>query len=30
MEQKAISFIGPSLWNSLLELIKKNREFKHF
>ena len=25
MGQKAISFVGPSLWNSLPELIKKNR-----
>ena len=24
MGQKAISFVGPSLWNSLLELILKN------
>ena len=23
IEQKAISFVGPSLWNSLPELIKK-------
>ena len=30
--QKAISFAGPSLWNSLLELIKKAdnlNAFKH-
>ena len=32
MEQKAISFAGPSLWNSLPELIKKAdnlNTFKH-
>ena len=32
MGQKAISFIGPSLWNSLPELIKKTdnlNTFKH-
>ena len=32
MGQKAISFVGPSLWNSLLELIKKTdnlNTFKH-
>ena len=33
MEQKAISFAGPSLWNSLPELIKKKPDnlntFKH-
>ena len=32
MGQKAISFVGPSLWNSLPELIKKAdnlNTFKH-
>ena len=32
MGQKAISFVGPSLWNSLPELIKKTdnlNTFKH-
>ena len=32
MGQKAISFVGPSLWNSLTELIKKTdhlHTFKH-
>ena len=30
MGQKAISFVGPSLWNSLPELIKKRiNTFKH-
>ena len=30
MSQKAISFVGPSLWNSLPELIKKMNNLNNF
>ena len=30
MEQKAISFVDPSLWNSLAELIEKKHNFYTF
>ena len=30
MAQKAISFVGPSLWKSLPALIKKTNNLRHF